>query len=257
MFKLFGFSLHKIQEDFPRFFLYGRGHNSLGSLELHKGSERFGFTVDLEADNERTICLHLSLPYLLSGYLTFNCSFGYKDWWKKFLRLDHEHRYGGRSFGLEWWPSDCPELRSGSVEFRCGQFTNCARSRDPWYHRLSLTPSELIYGEITYTDKVNSTGPIKVKARIPHARNFAEEEIDLEVELYESRWDFERFKYPHSIKRATIKCNNGVRHPGKGTTAYNCEDGYLTELTCPATNVDEAVAKFVGSAVKYRIEYPL
>ena len=61
------------------------------------------------------------------------------------------------------------------------------------------------------------------------------------------------------MKRYEVSCDdkNGVPHPGKGTTGYNCDESALHSQTGAANSRKEAVEKFVESVYWYRKNYPL
>jgi hypothetical protein len=82
------------------------------------------------------------------------------------------------------------------------------------------------------------------------------EEYEASVKLFESTWKRPRW-FAHKISRAEVKVEGGVRHPGKGTTSYNCDDDFTYSLTTPATTVREALNKFRDSVLDMRERYPL
>lgn len=121
---------------------------------------------------------------------------------------------------------------------------------DPWWWSFTLHPVDWVFGKTKYSEK-----EIEHYENVP-LRICQHEEYSATVRLFESTW-----KRPwwsaRKIRRASVKVEKGVRHPGKGTMSYNCDDDFLYSLTTPADSVEEALNKFRDSVLDMRKRYPL
>ena len=251
--------LHTIKEkDGIRCFLHGNkdSYDEIVSWEFYPFKREFGISLDLNADSERTISFMLKIPFLFALYVTFDRKFGYSNWWRKLLRLDEDRKYDGRRFGITWNKSDFPETRSGTWRLSLGEYENCWNSTDPKWLSMSFTPSELIYGKIKYSDD-NIIEVVERDITIPEGHGYPEKTYKCKCKIFESKWEFQRFKKPYTMLRSEVSSEEGIPHPGKGTCDYNCGEDHFSSITSPESNIDFAFEKFRNQAIWYRKHYPL
>lgn len=216
-----------------------------------------GFNVYGKANDEHTIGFSVNVPFLFSLYVHADLAkWGYSKVWRKILRLDEEHKYDGRSWGIKYIKdSDC--IDGGYLNIELGRYDNCWSSKDPKCLHTSIYPRVVLCGRATYSEQNNGTTQHTVT--IKGNKEYADKEYVLDCREYISTWTWKRFKKPYSLKRYEVSTQDkdGVPHPGKGTTCYNCEESALQSQTSPANSREEAVAKFVESVNWYRKNYPL
>ena len=254
--KLFRINKSK-EKDGVRYWVYktGAGYYQLFRIEFYPFRREFGIELNLNANSEDTIAFMLKIPFLFAFYLTLDRKFGYSNWWRKFLRLDESRKYDGRVFGITWYNDSEPSLRSGTLYFHLGNYENDWNATDPKWLSFSITPSELLYGNVKYSENI-----LKTEFRdllIPAYNEYPEKTYKCKCILSERIWTFKRFKKPYKIIGTEIECEEGIPHPGKGTCDYNCQDGALHSITSPIDNIDEALEKFKEQAIWYRKNYPL
>lgn len=75
------------------------------------------------------------------------------------------------------------------------------------------------------------------------------------IEMYTARWKRPRWPRVTSIRRATIKLFSPVPVPGKGENSWDMDDDAISEMTCPAADVGEALAKLRQSVERDRQRY--
>jgi len=229
------------------------------NLELYLWTDRDmpGFQFNASADCENTAGFNINVPFLFSLYVSADLGMvGYSNWWRKLLRLDDEHRYEGRSWGIRYIKDkDC--IDAGYLNIELGRYDNSWSSRDPKWYSMSIHPRVVLCGKTTYTEE--DKGITEHKVLIKGSRGYPDKEYMLSCKEYISKWTWKRFKKPHLLKRYTVECmdKNGVPHPGKGTTSYNCEETALHSQSGPANSREEAIQKFVDSVNWYRANYPL
>jgi hypothetical protein len=214
-----------------------------------------GISFGLRADCENTIDASIKIPFLLALYVHIDAGMiGYKSWWRKLLRLDDERKYDGRNWGIRWSPSyGCVD--GGSIDINLGSYDNSWSSKDPKWLSMHFYPQRFLCGKATYSEKDNGTTEHKVL--IKGNRDYPDKEYTLSCKEYISTWTWKRFKKPLVITRYDVSSNEGVPHPGKGTTGYNCDEGSFSGQTCPAESRQNAVDKFVEQVYWYRKNYPL
>jgi len=216
-----------------------------------------GFNVYGKANDEHTIGFSVNVPFLFSLYVHADLAkWGYSKVWRKILRLDEEHKYDGRSWGIKYIKnSDC--IDGGYLSIELGRYDNCWSSKDPKWLHTSIHPRVVLCGRATYSEQDNGTTQHTVT--IKGNKEYADKEYVLNCKEFISTWTWKRFKKPYSLKRYEVSTQDkdGVPHPGKGTTCYNCEESALQSQTSPANSREEAVAKFVESVHWYRKNYPL
>lgn len=216
-----------------------------------------GFNVYGTADSEDTIGFNINVPFLFSIYVHADLGMvGYSNWWRKLLRLDDEHKYDGRKWGIRYVKdNDC--IDGGYLSIDLGRYDNMWSSRDPKWLSTSIYPRVVLCGRAAYSEQDNGTTQHTVM--IKGNRGYADKEYVLNCKEFVSTWTWKRFKKPYSLKRYEVSCDdkNGVPHPGKGTTGYNCDESALHSQTSPANSREEAIQKFVASVDWYRANYPL
>ena len=222
--------------------------------EFYLGRRDFAVTAEFNADGERTATFHVAIPFVFSAYFGIDRKWGYSDLWRKLLRLDEDHRYGGRHFGLAWNGSyGCVD--GGSFRLSLGERTNEYNSRDPKWYSFNWYPQRTFCGPTTYTQKDVATAARTVT--VPGHGRFPTKDYHLTATMSTCTWSWKRFKKPLVITRCEVKCEGGIEHPGKGTACYNCDDTALTSSMFPCDNFDDAFEKFVESAQENRRRYPL
>lgn len=216
-----------------------------------------GFNVYGKANDEHTIGFSVNVPFLFSLYVHADLAkWGYSNTWRKILRLDEDRKYDGREWGIKYIKdSDC--IDGGYLNIKLGRYDNCWKSSDPKWLSTSIHPRVVLCGRAAYSEQDNGTTQHTVT--IKGNKEYADKEYVLNCKEFISTWTWKRFKKPYSLKRYDVSTQDkdGVPHPGKGTTGYNCGESALQSQTSPANSREEAVAKFVESVYWYRKNYPL
>lgn len=190
-----------------------------------------GINLSLKADPEHTISASIKIPFLLALYVTLSSKIGYAAWWRKLLRLSEDRKYDGRDWGIRWSPSyGCVD--GGSIDINLGSYNNCWSSKDPKWLSMHFYPMRFLCGRATYIEQDNETTEHQVL--IKYSRDYPDKVYILKCKEFVSTWTWKRFKKPLVITRYEVSSNEGVPHPGKGTTGYNCEESALYSQTCIA-----------------------
>jgi len=220
-------------------------------------SSTSGFNIEFNADCEGTISLSCGIHKLIACYLTLDASFGYKDWWRSLLRLDHEHRHEGRVFGIRWCHNVDGCTSGPSLDIKLGSFPNSWSRKDPKWLSTSFYPEKWIFGKCEYKHEPVKT--TKHLVTIKAGRSYSEKDYELTCIEFKSSWTWPRFRKPLIMTRFEVKTDEpgGVPHPGKGTCDYNCDEGGLVSETSASKTAEEAVDKFVEQVYWYRKNYPL
>lgn len=127
---------------------------------------------------------------------------------------------------------------------------------DPWdsshdkykFQHIYIHLLDIFLGRNVYASEVLETR----KVQVPMPEKIYEGVGTLTYDTWKRpRW------FKHGLKRVQIEVAEGVPHPGKGTTAYNCGDDATFSVSCVGKTIEEGIGNFVGSVLNDRKRYPL
>lgn len=181
-------------------------------------------TVDQE---DAALQFHVALPPV-SLWLSFRGVFS-RAWLHRHFRYeDRETSLRIHDWHLWWtvwrddngWDSSVPRWRSGNIDFL-----------------------KLLLGKEKYSTRDLNTHRVTIP--------MPEGGYPAEVRFFESTWKRPRW-FARRLVRADIKPLKPIPFPGKGENSWDCGEDALHGLTCPATTIEEAVARTVASVLRSR-----
>jgi len=220
------------------------------------GSKTFNLSFNISKGyvSEHTMSFAFCIPPI-SLYWDFNWKWlEDRKWWNKLVREDkskimytlpdgmvifklaEERCFGIRIF--DW--SICWDIYNKPHE---------SNSKDPkWMHGY-FEILDLLFGRRKNIRKTISEQNVKIP--MPEKTYDAVVKME-EVTIKRSRWPFSK-----RYTVADINCEEGIKHPGKGTCDYNCGEDATYGLSCMVDNPEEAIGKMVASVLHCRRVYPL
>jgi len=219
---------HKEDRGF-RWWLHWGSHSSF-CIELALGW-RFSFSLDVD-DEDITIGI---CPAIFSLYLSIQCG-----WSRRLSDFLRGKSYEGRtaSFKIHDW-AIWLELWAKQMSW--------SRS-DPWWMHWTWHPVDTFFGRTKHSELEISS----IDTMIP----MPEKPYPARVVMKRETWKRPRLPWAsHRVTRAHIDCKEGIPHPGKGESEYDCGDDATYGLTCPAETVEEGIAKLVQSVLRSRRRY--
>lgn len=218
------------KEDRTREWLNGRGWLHIGNAVLGcqwvLPTNRIGFSFNI-GDGEDQLSGNI-----LCGLFAFYWSIEGVRWLYK--RINKSREISLRFFdGAMWWHiwQDPDEWKSTDSKWRRGTFR----------------PVDFLLGREKYSTQDKGKGEREIL--------FSEGTYTAKVRLFTSTWKRPRWHWARTIERAEVDVKSGVPIPGKGENSWDCDEDAVFSLTTPATNVDEAVEKFVKSVNSTRLKY--
>lgn len=215
----------------------GKGYHSIFHAEwsfLRKA--KWGPTCEMElgdGDSQRDIKFHFALPWLFSVFLIF------EDILPKNTRFGSHNN--ARRMGFAWyeWTLTLHLWSVGGM----GDWS----SRDPWYlHGIRFDFDRILFGRRSHFE-TNDTGFSDCVIPMPEGAYPAK--IRLYTSNWKGRWGTKR------LRRAEIKCEQGVPCPGKGENSWDCDENATYGITCPANNEWDAIGELVASVLRDRYKY--
>ena len=190
-----------------------------------------GVTV---GDDEHALLFRFS-PYLFSLYLGFHGRwlYGLTKWLR---RGDYEPReISLRIFDWAIWIDIWAKSMSWS-------------STQPWWMSMRWHPMDSLFGRTKHSaEEIGTTVTV-----IP----MPERAYPCTVVMKREAWKRPRLPWTsYQNIRAHIDCKDGVPHPGKGESSWDCGDDATYSLTCEAKTVEEGIGKFVQSVLRDRRRY--
>jgi len=214
----------------------------LGNLkiEAYPFTKSFGTEFTIQDDFESTISFNLHIPLLFSFYIGYDSNYLIQ---KRIIRKLVGFKYGERrtsirifdwSIWINFWLAEdnCGNIK----ENQWRGFNKCFNTR------------RFFLGESKYESKTVKEG-IAV--------------IEMEEGSYKATWkmNIDSWKRPRwfkkTITRFEIEVKDGISHPGKGTTSYNCEDDALYSVYGIFDNLEAALQNFKNTVEYNRKNYPL
>lgn len=118
-------------------------------------------------------------------------------------------------------------------------------SGDPKWRRGSWRPLDTLFGRADYTSRAIRTTNVTIP--------MPEGTYPATVELTQDTWKRPRAWWTtHRMRRAHIKVENGIPHPGKGENSYDCDEDATYGLTTEAANEAEAIGAMVATVMRDR-----
>lgn len=120
-------------------------------------------------------------------------------------------------------------------------------SKTPRYRKGAFHLDDFFLGKAVFSKNVIETREVAVP--------MPEGTYDAVVALSDDTWKRPRWPFPRVIRRADIKVEKGIPHPGKGENSWDCGDDDTYGMCAPARTIPEAVGHLVGSCLKDRVRY--
>lgn len=198
-------------------------------IEAHRNNYQVALEVQIGGDEGEIVTFHVNIPFIIRFWLMVQC-------WplQHALHLPDEARNTGFYFS---WPIFHVEIWQKIHEWRQGDWS--------WSWLLD----DLIFGRAQYSRIVYHTEHVNIP--MPEA------EYPAKVELHDEYWKRPRKKTVHRRGAWVEIDGDGIPHPGKGTTSYNCDDDALMAMGANVETVWEAVKEVIKQVNWYREHYPL
>jgi hypothetical protein len=220
------------------------------------GSKTFnlGFNISKNYVSEYTMHFDFCIPPI-SLYWDFIWTWlENREWWQKIVREDNNKI-------IRTLPNDivitkqAEERRFGIIIFDWTIWWDIynkpheSSSKDPKWMHGGFNILDFLFGSIKIDSQIISERNIKIP--------MPEKTYDAVVKMEEITHKRSRWPFIKRFTRADINCEEGIKHPGKGTCDYNCGEDATYGLSCMADNPEEAIGKFVASVLHMRRVYPL
>lgn len=157
-------------------------------------------------------------------------------------------------FGLEG-PMRLPhrdvslKVYDGTIYWRLWADPDSWESSRPRWRDGGASPADLLLGKQVYTERVLGR---EGEVRIPMPeRAYLGRAVRYEWQRKRPRWFAER----STNVRITMDFGQEVPFPGKGENSWDCGEDASFGFSCPASNVADAVGKFVGSVLESRARH--
>lgn len=138
-------------------------------------------------------------------------------------------------------------IHSGMLWWRLWTNPDEWHSKTPRWRDGNFSPMDFFFGRTDYSTRDLST----TETVVP----MPERAYPCTVRLFESTWQRPRWPWPQRLVRADVDVPGGIPHPGKGENSWDCGEDATYSMTCPATTVEQAVARMVESVLKDRRRY--
>lgn len=130
----------------------------------------------------------------------------------------------------------------------------------PWQGsgwKFNWAPLDTLLGRMAYTSI--PTVPVEHPLVMPASADYPETIYTARVHWTAVTHARSRFPFLSSTYHTTtVEVADGVPHPGKGTTGYNCGEGRTYSISVPGTlGPYKAVQTFIDKLVETRQRYPL
>lgn len=137
-------------------------------------------------------------------------------------------------------------IHDGTIWFSIWHDDSGWKKEKSWQY-FNFCPADFFLGIHKYSQRILR----KEQVEIP----IPEKTYRGTVEIFESVWKRPRWPFAKKIIRAKIAVEDGIPVPGKGENAWDCGEDAIYSLTCPASSVEEAIAKLVESCLERRRKY--
>lgn len=200
------------------------------ALEFHAGD-----------DIEDTLCFRIGVPFLFSVYLSIGLA--NREWMKRLFYFHPTDVYKqSRSWGFYYFHE------SKTLYCKLGGYQMMSSSDDPWYYDFQFNFVRFLFGRLKTSVEIISNGTWTVE--MPEKNYDATYKVENIVHK-RKRWFTKRYT------RVEINIPEGIPHPGKGTTDYNCGDDRTYSLSIPGKDVATAVSALSKEVLRMRGSYPL
>ncbi len=121
-------------------------------------------------------------------------------------------------------------------------------STDPWWMSWNFNPADFFFGSHKYSSREldHDTRSLLMPEGISYP---------VDIVLREDSWKRPRLPWSRKIVRSHIECKQGIPHPGKGESEYDCGEDATFGLTCQARTFDEALSKLYTTVMQSRERY--
>lgn len=210
-------------------------------IEAYVGTTDLSLEFSAQNDSEDSLQFHIAIPFLFKVFLTLDLS--NRKWMNKVFFFDSRDYYKeSREWGIHFYKEDI------SFNIKMGAYKMGSSSNDPWYYSFNINILDILLGKTKYDVTTQRNGLCHVP--MPEKIYEGKYRID-KITHKRPRW-FSKHFY-----RVDIEVEEGIPHPGKGTTDYNCADDKTFSLSIPGKSVDECILKYRDSVMYCRDNYPL
>jgi hypothetical protein len=203
-----------------------------------------GGHVDVEQYGEGPIRLGLYL-WPLSLYLNIETR------WAQWVaaRLTPGGWDGDRALALHLCCTDGGAMDlPGQLRWNLWTSDNTWSSSTPRWRHGSFHWADALLGRVDYTDETIDI--VDVVVPMPEGSYAGN------VRVFESTWRRRRFPFlSMRMRRTTIEIPEGIPHPGKGESAWDCGDDATYSVTSPASTPQDAAISLAKSVMEQRMRY--
>lgn len=227
--------------DHRLFFHFGQKCMTIESYFFSRKCNSLCLEFEWAHDFERTIGFTFGIPFIARLGLSFDL--GYYNWLKKICTENIRRTYGfdvnSRDINI-FFHADPFVWPSGFSRFI------------PWERILKGRRTISIHAFKMIVDK---------EMTLPEGYGFKEKTYNITMTRRYLTFKYSRW-FSKVVRQWIVNCPEGVPHPGKGTTAYNCGNTKIYSLSFSdqtKIEVDETAAlqKFYDECMRLRREYPL
>lgn len=235
---------HTFRADKGWVFIINRGNNKSDSIrfEFYLGSDYLDLRLGISNDCETNVSTSIAVPFIFRWY----CSI---EW--AWLR---DNKWFSKLCSLKYQMRTLFELHISKDWFTLGFYTKeddfYPEAPSGWaYH---FEPADMFLGErkeISITKTLTEDHMLQMPER------------GYEAKVTITKYVFKRrLWFTEKVTRIEVEVENGIKHPGKGTTSYNCEKGALYSISTvmkDGTTIHDALDTFRSEVIKCRETYPL
>jgi hypothetical protein len=202
-------------------------------------SSRIGTGVGLDLGDGETLTARIALPpvALYFGFGLPRIIAGAVDR----MRLHHWDIFDVS------WNSGEGSIDGGFLMWSVWHDQHSWTSGTPKWRHGSFCPRRLILGNAKHLSRDIES----VNVNIP----MPEGNYPAVVTLKDEFWDRPRWPFPVYVRRANVKLPVPIPHEGKGENSWDCGPDAIHGMTCPANNVEDAIAAVVQSVLRNRRRY--
>ena len=123
-------------------------------------------------------------------------------------------------------------------------------SSTPWYRQENFRPLDLLFGGKEYAQELRTSGSVSIP--MPEGCYQADYEVYL-CKWFRKRWGV--WPFYSDLYRAEVKLPVGIPVPGKGENSWDCDDDTVNQVSFPAKERWQIIAKIVETVMYDRLRY--
>lgn len=237
--KLFGDHIHWHWQDLKKDQRGDSGRGLHGRAWLHVKRATFGLEWVLMRwtgfnistwiggdENDFTLCLSL---FFFSLYLSVDDLLPYK------------------TLPRGWHRSTGVKVHDGTIWIDIWNDDSWGGRGKKWWQDINIHVVDILLGRQKYSEREISVTRWPV--------SMPEGEYPATIRMYEATWARKRWPIVQRLTRADIKPDKPIPFPGKGENQWDQGDDATHEMTCVASDPQEATAKLAASVMRNRTRY--